>query len=154
MEEDDAGGDDETAIFRTFVNAAIGGKKSRVRSKGAPYLLILSTKDGESEPKVTICNQSGSLGLSRDFTIDDLQERNVPSSPSAQMNEAIPLDFGRMNVSVAFTNEADLQTFMRIPRDYFNAVRRREPRQLSDRATETLLFKSSVEVFEQLKRQQ
>lgn len=150
VEEDDAGRDDETVIFRTFVNAAIGGKRSRVRSKGAPYLLVLSTKDGESEPKVTICNQIGTLVLSRDFTIDDLQERNVPSSPSAQMIEAIPLNFGRMNVSVAFTNEADLQTFMRIPRDYFNAVRRREPRQLSDRATETLLFKSSVEVYERL----
>jgi len=125
-----------------------------VRSKGAPYMLLLSTKEGESEPKVTICNQSGTLGLTRDITIDDLQEISVADSQfleSARMTESIPLNFGRMNVAVAFTNEADLNTFMRIPRAYFNAVRRREPRQLSERATETLLFKSSVEKYEQLK---
>ena len=150
MHQDDAGEEDETVIFRTFVNAAIGSRKTRVRSKGAPYMLILSTKDGESEPKVTICNQSGTLGLSRDLTIDDVPERVIPSGPSAQVNEAVQLNFGRMNVSVAFTNEADLFKFMSVPRDYFHAVRRREPRQLTDRATETLLFKSSVEVFEQL----
>ena len=154
VEQNDAGEEDETVIFRTFVNAAIGGKRSRVRSKGAPYMLLLSTKEGESEPKVTICNQSGTLGLTRDLTMDDLQEPSVADSPfseSARMAESIPLNFGRMNVAVAFTNEADLNTFMRIPRAYFNAVRRREPRQLTEKATETLLFKSSVEVYEQLK---
>lgn len=117
-------------------------------------MLLLSTKEGESEPKVTICNQSGTLGLTRDITIDDLQEISVADSQfseSARMTESIPLNFGRMNVAVAFTNEADFNTFMRIPRAYFHAVRRREPRQLSDRATETLLFTSSVEKYEQLK---
>lgn len=66
VEQEDAGEEDETVLFRTFVNAAIGGKRLRMKSKGAPYLLILSTKEGESEPKVTICNQSGTLGLTRD----------------------------------------------------------------------------------------
>ncbi len=53
-------------LFRTFVNAEIGSKALRMKSRGAPYLLILSTKEGDSEPKVTICNQSGTLGLTRD----------------------------------------------------------------------------------------
>lgn len=52
-------------IYRTFVNAAIGGKRNRVRSRGAPYMLLLSTKEGESEPKLTICNQSGTLSMTR-----------------------------------------------------------------------------------------
>lgn len=156
VEQDDAGEEDETVIFRTFVNAAIGGKRSRVRSRGAPYMLLLSTKEGESEPKVTICNQSGTLGLTRDITMDDLQDPNISESPfsdSPQVinQESIPLNFGRMNVAVAFTNELDITRFMRIPRVYFDAVRRREPRQLTESATETLLFKSSVEIFEQRK---
>lgn len=66
VEQEDAGEEHETILFRTFVNASIGGKKLRMKSRGAPYMLILSTKEGESEPKVTICNQSGTLGLTRD----------------------------------------------------------------------------------------
>ena len=66
VEEDDAGNEGEDVFFRTFVDAAIGGRRARVKSKGFPYLLMLSTKEGESEPKVTICNQSGSLSLTRD----------------------------------------------------------------------------------------
>ena len=154
VEQDDAGEEDEQVLFRTFVNAAIGGKRHRMRSKGAPYMLLLSTKEGESEPKVTLCNQSGTLCLTRDFTIEDLQDKELPLSPFAgsgiSPRDAIPLNFGRMNITVAFTNEDDLQQFMYIPRAYFDAVKRREPRQF-EKATETLLFKSSVEVFEQLK---
>ena len=154
VEQDDAGEEDEQVLFRTFVNAAIGGKRFRMRSKGAPYMLLLSTKEGESEPKVTLCNQSGTLCLTRDFTIEDMQDKELPMSPFAgsgiSPRDAIPLPFGRMNTTVAFTNEDDLQQFMYIPRAYFDAVKRREPRQF-EKATETLLFKSSVEVFEQLK---
>jgi hypothetical protein len=72
VEEDNAGEDDLEVLFRTFIDAAIGDKKRHVRSKGAPYMPILSTKHGESEPRVTPCNQSGSLGVTRDLTIDGL----------------------------------------------------------------------------------
>ena len=154
VEQDDAGEEDEQVLFRTFVNAAIGGKRQRIKSKGAPYMLLLSTKEGESEPKVTLCNQSGTLCLTRDFTIEDLQDKELPLNPFAGSGiiprDTIPLNFGRMNITVGFTNEDDLQQFMYIPRAYFDAVKRREPRQF-ERATETLLFKSSVEVFEQFK---
>lgn len=154
VEQDDAGEEYEEVFFRTFVNAAIGGKRHRMRSKGAPYMLLLSTKEGESEPKVTLCNQSGTLCLTRDFTIEDLQDKESSLSPFAgsgiSPRDTIPLNFGRTNITVAFTNEVDLQQFMYIPRAYFDAVKRREPRQF-EKATETLIFKSSVEVFEQLK---
>lgn len=65
LEQEDAGDESEMVLFRTFVNAAIGSRKVRFKSKGAPYMLILSTKDGESEPRVTLCNQSGTLCLTR-----------------------------------------------------------------------------------------
>lgn len=65
LEQEDAGDESEKVLFRTFVNAAIGSRRVRFKSKGAPYMLILSTKDGESEPRVTLCNQSGTLCLTR-----------------------------------------------------------------------------------------
>lgn len=63
---EDAGSEQEKVLYRTFVNASIGGKKSRMRTKGAPYMLLLATRDGESEPKIVLCNQSGTLCLERD----------------------------------------------------------------------------------------
>ncbi|KAI9723315.1 MAG: hypothetical protein M1812_001198 [Candelaria pacifica] len=154
VEQEDAGEEDEQVLFRTFVNAEIGSKALRMKSRGAPYLLILSTKEGDSEPKVTICNQSGTLGLTRDFTPNDVADPSMPSSPISGLvvgsTQPLPLHFGRMRVSVGFTSENDLNRFMYIPEAYFRSVQKREPRQLQD-ATETLIFRSSLEIFEILK---
>lgn len=65
VDKDDAGEEEEKVLFRTFVNANIGRKRHRNKSKGAPYMLLLYTKKGESEIKVTISSQSGSYGLNR-----------------------------------------------------------------------------------------
>lgn len=65
VEQEDAGSEQEKVLHRTFVNASIGGKKSRMRTKGAPYMLLLATREGESEPKIVLCNQSGTLCLER-----------------------------------------------------------------------------------------
>jgi hypothetical protein len=62
----DAGNRDEQVLFRTFVDAAIGRGGRTVYDKGAPYLLLVSSRDGESEPQITICNQLGIWSLSRD----------------------------------------------------------------------------------------
>lgn len=153
VEQDDAGEENETVIYRTFVNAAIGSKRYRIRSRGTPYMLILSTKDGESQPKVTICNQCGTLSLTRDLTPDDLRNGptpGIPDSGEVDMTDGMPLNFGKMKITIAFASDDDRQRFMDFPRSYFNAVRRREPRQL-EKATETLLFDRSIELFEQLK---
>ena len=60
VEQGDAGQLNEKVLFRTFVDAAIGGRGRRVHSKGAPYMILLSVQNGESEPKVTL----GSLNTS------------------------------------------------------------------------------------------
>lgn len=65
MDQEDAGSEQEKVLYRTFVNAGIGGKKSRMRTKGAPYMLLLATREGESEPKIVLCNQTGSFCLER-----------------------------------------------------------------------------------------
>ena len=70
VEQDDAGDYQEDVLFRTFVDAAIGGKTQRVRSRGAPYLLMLYSKEGESEMKVVLCNQKSTLCLSRNCELE------------------------------------------------------------------------------------
>jgi len=60
----DAGNSDETVVFRSFVNARLGSQ--RAKSTGAPYLLVISGRVGESDPRITLCDQTGKLYLSRD----------------------------------------------------------------------------------------
>lgn len=62
-----AGFEDERVLFRCFTNSAgVGLRQLRVETESAPYLVVIWTKDGESEMKITFCNQSGSLNLTRD----------------------------------------------------------------------------------------
>ncbi|CAG8197792.1 unnamed protein product [Penicillium olsonii] len=152
---EDAGSEHEKVLFRTFVNAGIGNKKSRMRTKGAPYMLLLATREGESEPKIVLCNQSGTLCLERDFTLEDLpafiQLANsaLAGFPGSRALEPIPFKFEEMSVAISFQFEADLSHCINISKTYFDAVAQREPVNSAE-FTETVIFKSSVEVFEQL----
>ncbi|KAL8711963.1 MAG: hypothetical protein Q9220_003659 [cf. Caloplaca sp. 1 TL-2023] len=153
VDQDDAGEEDEKVILRTFVNAAIGGKKHRIKSRGTPYMLLLSTQCGESQPKITLCNQSGTMSLTKVLTPEDLQDQNTAASPhvGAEVKDGgLPMSFGELNVVIAFASEDEQNSFMDLPRDYFNAIKRREPRQL-EKAIESVLFERSVETLEQLK---
>jgi hypothetical protein len=61
----------------------------------------------------------------------------------------VPLKFDETSVSITFQFEGDLRHFIDIPKAYFEAVCRREPVDAAD-FTESVIFKSSVDVFEQL----
>ncbi|KAL3452796.1 hypothetical protein BJX65DRAFT_292755 [Aspergillus insuetus] len=156
VELEDAGAEEERVVLRTFVNAGIGGKKLRMRFKGAPYMLLLSTIDGESEPKVTICNQSGTLCLQRNFTHEDLAQlirvfnASLSGAPGAKISEPINLKFDLVTLSVSFQYSADLGQLINIPKAYFDAVCQREPVD-SDQFSKSDIFKTSVEVVEQLR---
>ncbi|KAE8153746.1 hypothetical protein BDV25DRAFT_136499 [Aspergillus avenaceus] len=156
VDQEDAGYEEERVVHRTFVNAGIGSKRLRMRTKGAPYMLLLSTREGESELRITICNQSGTLCLQRDFTEQDMaQIMNIwdgsfGGAPGARVAESVLLQFDAKSVSVTFQYTSDLLRFINIPRAYFNAVQLREPVDSSE-FSESVIFKSSVEVLEQLK---
>ncbi|KAH8427342.1 uncharacterized protein LDX57_005056 [Aspergillus melleus] len=156
VDQEDAGNEEENVLFRTFVNAGIGSKRLRMRTKGAPYMLLLSTRDGESEPKITLCNQSGTLCLQRDFVPDDVAQlvqishASISGVPGARVSEPVILKFGSRSVSISFQYMADLMQFISLPRAYFDAVWQREPVD-STEFSETVLFKSSLELFEQMK---
>lgn len=55
-----------------------------------------------------------------------------------------------MKVSISFQFDADIGNFINIPKVYFDGVWQREPIDSKD-FTETVIFRSSVEIFEQLK---
>ncbi|RAK77588.1 uncharacterized protein BO72DRAFT_428314 [Aspergillus fijiensis CBS 313.89] len=156
VEIEDAGNEDEQVFFRTFVNAGIGSKKLRMRTKGAPYMLLLSTKEGHSEPKITICNQMGTFCLQRDFTPADLAQLVQVSEASlnilsvAKSTEPVTLMFETVSVSISFQYLPDLVQFISVPKAYFDAVWPREPVS-SDEITETMIYRGTVEVLEQLK---
>ncbi|KAL4785442.1 hypothetical protein BJX76DRAFT_366981 [Aspergillus varians] len=156
VELEDAGAEEERVILRTFVNAGIGGKKLRMRTKSAPYMLLLSTIEGESEPKVTICNQLGTLCLQRDFTADDLAQlirlsnASLSGAPGAKISEPVTLKFDSVSVSVSFQYASDLGQFINIPKAYFDAVWQREPVD-SEQFSESIIFNSSVQIVEQLR---
>ncbi|KAJ5776675.1 uncharacterized protein N7511_001686 [Penicillium nucicola] len=152
---EDAGSEQEKVLYRTFVNAGIGGKKSRIRTKSAPYLLLLATREGESEPKIILRNQRGSFCLERSFTLNDippliqLLNAILTGFPGSRISEPVPLNFDETSVSITFQFEGDLRQLIDIPKTYFEAVCRREPVDAAD-FTESVIFKSSVDFFEQL----
>lgn len=70
--------------------------------------------------------------------------------PESRISEPIPFKFGNTSVSISFQFEADLSHFISIPKTYFDAISPREPID-SKEFTESVVFKSAVEQFEQLK---
>ncbi|KAE8385322.1 hypothetical protein BDV23DRAFT_176335 [Aspergillus alliaceus] len=129
-------GDEEKVFYRTLVNAGIGSKRLRMRTKGAPYMLLLSTREGESEPKIPICNQSGTISLQRDCLYSGFS--------GLKISEPVLLRFDTRSVSVCFQHKSDLQYFINLPKAYFDVVWQREPMD-SGQFAETIIFKSSVE---------
>lgn len=66
VESKDGGLKGEHVIYRSFVNAEIGGRELRNRSVNQPYMLILHCHDSHPEPKITLCSQRGLLNLTKD----------------------------------------------------------------------------------------
>lgn len=125
VNQEDSASEEERVLHRIFVNAGIGSKKFRIRTRGAPYMLLLATKDGESEPKIILCNQSGSLCLQRDCKLhsllfffwikitnylavvpDDLPplinlaNANLTGFPEARISEPVSFMFDNTSVSI------------------------------------------------------
>ena len=78
-----------------------------------------------------------------------LSNSTLTGFPGARISEPVSFKFEDMSVSISFQFEADLSHFINIPKAYFNAVLQREPVDGTN-FTESLIFKSSVEVFERL----
>ncbi|KAL9607546.1 MAG: hypothetical protein Q9167_007549 [Letrouitia subvulpina] len=123
MDKDHAGYEQEKIIFRTFVDAQIGQRHERMKSTNVPYMLLLWTKTGESEIFVTLCNQRGTLNLRRRLTVDDIEDTESLSDDAM----IIPFEFPTQATEIRFMTPESLKEFLRYPRDFFAAVKGRDP---------------------------
>lgn len=82
--------------------------------------------------------------------LTELSNAALTGFPGTRISEPVPLKFGNTGVSISFQFEADLANLINIPKAYFDAVSQREPVD-SKEFTESVIFKNSVEMVEQLK---
>ena len=64
---------DEKVIYRKFVNCQFGPHGSPTRSFSAPYMLLLSCRDGCSDLFISLINQHGTINLRRAAYIADFK---------------------------------------------------------------------------------
>ncbi|KAL8770027.1 MAG: hypothetical protein Q9194_005272 [Teloschistes cf. exilis] len=123
IDKDHGGFPDERIQFRCFVNAQIGQRHERSKSSNAPYVILLWTKTGESEITVSLCNQRDTLNLSRKLTAEDLEDWKTLDKGAT----AIHLDFPTQSAEINFLTVQDFEGFRAGPKNFFEAVRGRDP---------------------------
>ncbi|KAL8968963.1 MAG: hypothetical protein Q9197_004590 [Variospora fuerteventurae] len=123
VDKDHGGFEHERFLFRCWVNAQIGQRDERSKSSNAPYVIILWTKLGESEIFVSLINQKDTLNLSRKLTADDLDDWKSKSQDSTAMQ----LDFPSQPAEVNFLASHHFQLFCEGPKQFFDAVKGRDP---------------------------
>ena len=136
---DYAGAEQEKCLLQTFVNAQIGSKKVRMKSCGAPYLLLLWCQQGKSEIIVSLFNQHNTINLSRILTPDDLKFSE--GSPLAW--EGLQIDFPSQTTFVQFLSPKDQDAFLGFAQEYFAQIKNRDPR-----PGEILTFRESLQFYE------
>ncbi|PWW73601.1 hypothetical protein C7212DRAFT_365719 [Tuber magnatum] len=133
IEESHAGSDGERSHLRIFVNAELGARNVRVRTRDARYVLILWTEEGQSELKITLCNQSGTLGISRDsmspplgcplkFRATLTEQQVTPEDIGPLLEEegesnappAVDIKFSEMEATIHFLHISDYRLTLRV----------------------------------------
>ena len=122
-DQDNAGIDGERVIFRTFVNAQLGRREDRSKSSSAPYMLLEWTRAGDSELLISICNQRGTVNLSRNLLAEDFEKYH-----NADATTPFRIEFPSQEAEVMFLNTQDVSDFLRQPRLYFAAMKEKAPR--------------------------
>ncbi|GMG26244.1 unnamed protein product [Aspergillus oryzae] len=137
--------------------AAEKGSDSIIGLNNVRWATVDLEDAGDEEEKVfyrTFVNAG--IGSKRLLLPEDLAQMirvwqaTVSGYPGMKISEPIVIRFDTKSVSVSFQHASDLQYFINLPKAYFDAVWQREPVD-SDQFSETVLFRSSVEKFEQLK---
>ncbi|KAL9009421.1 MAG: hypothetical protein Q9173_005551 [Seirophora scorigena] len=123
IDKDHGGFEHEKVMFRCWVNAQIGQRDERSKSSNAPYMIILWTKAGESEIFVSLVNQKDTLNLSRKLTAEDLEDWESMSQDSTAMQ----LEFPSQPAEVNFLAPHHFQLFCEGPKQFFDAVKGRDP---------------------------
>ncbi|RPA97742.1 hypothetical protein L873DRAFT_1770525 [Choiromyces venosus 120613-1] len=147
IEDHHAGSDGEVCHLRFFVNAELGNKRIRMKTKDAQYMLILWTTKGQSELMITLCNQSGRLKISRDIMPDDI--RSFPGvDKTSNLPPAVDIEFKEIDLetTIYFLHINDFRSFVEIPTRFFGAVQERNPTS----GNETMIYRSVLQSLELL----
>lgn len=137
VDDDNAGYPHERVKFRTFVNAQIGSRNDRSKSYSAPYMLLLWTTIDESDLMVSLCNQQGTVNLSRTLVRGDLEAwENVDETTPFE------IEFPSQDAEVMFLSSQDVEDFSNLPRQFFQAMKPREPH-----PGELAIFQASLSTY-------
>ena len=118
-----SGDQGEVCLFRTFVNAQIGPKGSRMKSSDLPYMLVLWCLAGRSEIVVSLLNQHKTINLFRNLTAEDIKRHEGDMEP----REGFRIEFPSQDTVVKFLSLADQNEFLDYSRKYFEDIERRRP---------------------------
>lgn len=138
VDKDHGGFENEKVMFRCWVNAQIGQRDERSKSSSAPYVLLLWTKAGESEIFVSLINQKDTLNLSRKLTVEDLEDWESLGDDAT----AIELEFPSQPAEVNFLARTHFDHVLEGPKQFFNAVKGRDPR-----SGELTIFKTILKSY-------
>ena len=125
VDQDDRGAKHEKVIFQTFVNAQLGDKDHRDKSREAPYTFLLWTMTGETGLFVSLCNQSGSVNLARGMVAEDLKDYERGRAQSTLLLE---FDFPNQQAEICFVNADDVHAFFKTPKRIFDKMSDKRPR--------------------------
>ena len=123
IDQDNAGMQHEKMLFRTFVNAQLGSLDDRSKSSSAPYMLLVWTTANSCDILVSLCNQQGSVNLSRKLAAEDLEKYQAGAD-----NTIFSVDFPAQGAEIKFLSSDDAAGFFAQPLIYFTALEEVKPR--------------------------
>ena len=123
IDQDNAGMEHEKVLFRTFANAQLGSRYDRSKSPSAPYMLLLWTAFGDCDMFVSLCNNRGSVNLSRKLAAEDLETYETGDDPTL-----FSISFPTQEAEVKFLSQEDADGFFSQPRVFFSALEGIKPR--------------------------
>ena len=137
IDQDNAGLQHEKVLFRTFVNAQLGSRHNRSKSRGAPYMLLAWTAAGNCDIFVSLCNHRGSVNLSRKLAVEDLEKYKAGDDPTL-----FSVKFPTQEAEIKFLSPEDAIGFFTQPLIFFATLEGIKPR-----PGELAIYQASISTY-------
>ena len=122
IDQDNAGKQYEKVLFRTFVNAQLGSRQDRSKSSSAPYMLLVWTAADECDMFISLCNNRGSVNLSRKLAAEDLEKYEAGDDATL-----FSIQFPSQEAEIKFLSHEDAAGFFAQPQMFFSALEQIKP---------------------------
>lgn len=122
IDQDNAGMQNEKVLFRTFVNAQLGGRYGRSKSPSAPYMLLVWTAADECDIFVSLCNHRGSVNLSRKLVAEDIEKYEAGDDTTL-----FSIKFPTQEAEIKFLSHEDAAGFFAQPKIFFSSLEQIKP---------------------------